>query len=87
MNRSQRARRARDRYAANAPHFTRAEIGTVYVADRLRITVDAAERLGARPKGIMVGDTTPTNLLSPHVAQTEPTSKPSRDLGQILEAR
>lgn len=63
MTRSQRARRTRDRLRADAPHFSRADIATVYVADRLRIDIDAADRLGSRPSSIMVGDTSPMGLL------------------------
>ncbi|MEI9940372.1 MAG: hypothetical protein WDO69_24410 [Pseudomonadota bacterium] len=87
MNRSQRARRARDRHAATAPHYTRADIGTVYVSDQLRITVDAAERLGTRPKGILVGDTSPMNLLAPNTAQPALAPKAARNLAQLLALR
>ena len=71
MTRSQRARRTRDRLRADAPHYTRADIGTVYVADRLRIDVDAAERLGSRPSSIMVGDCSPVFLHIPPVQRRD----------------
>jgi hypothetical protein len=85
VTRSQRARRTRDRLCADAPHYTRAEIATAYVADRLRIDIEAAERLGARPPSVMVGDTSPMSLLRPAPPRLpSPNSPPPPSLSQLL---
>ena len=83
------ARRLRREHSArdDAPHYTPTDIATVYVADRLRIDVDVAARLTARPRAILVGDCTPTSLLAPPASVPVPMSRPQPTLSQLLAAQ